>query len=140
LDASPWLQAVVAELGDKYRLGKDTADGIQVTIRTGIEGHRRFNPIRVYLAPATQTVVGDYDVHLGEGQTVLQGRQFLDQRISPNLASAGLGVLKDEVEEWKSPVVCRRYSGVCADGVQAASAVRFMNEGSDLVTQLAAES
>ena len=57
--ADPWLGSILAQLGDRYRLGEDGADGTRILRRTGRE---RFNPMQVWLRSAERLVVGEYEV------------------------------------------------------------------------------
>lgn len=124
------------DLGERYRLGGDLSDGIQVLRRTG---KARFNPMRVYLRTPDRTVTGDYDVRVREGKTLARGRALLDQRVSTPLAALGLKPVSETVEEWGGQVIVRRYQGACPDARIAAAAVRFMCEQSEQVMDAAAE-
>src|SRR5262249_24848661 len=59
VDGDPWLASMLDDLGERYRLGGDLSDGIQVLRRTG---KARFNPMRVFLRTPDRTVTGDYGV------------------------------------------------------------------------------
>lgn len=135
-DADPWLASMLDNLGERYRLGPDLADGIQVLRRTG---RARFNPMRVYLQPAHRIVAGDYDVRVREGKTVADGRVLLERKVSGPLASLGLKPVSETVEEWGGQVIVRRYEGSCPDSLTAAAAVRFICEESEQVLDAAAE-
>lgn len=136
VDADPWLAQMFDELGERYRLGADLSDGIQVLRRTA---RARFNPMRVYLRPNNRAVVGDYDVRLREGKTVPEGRTLLDSKVSARLSALGLRPSKEGIEEWGGVVIVRRYEGLCPDAHLAASAVRFMCEESEQVIDALAE-
>jgi hypothetical protein len=124
------------DLGERYQLGKDTPDGIQVLRRTA---RARFNPMRVYLEPSGRGVVGDYDVRVREGRTLAQGRALLDRKVSARLSELGVRPAREVVEEWGGEVIVRRYEGGCPDPQVAAAAVRFMCEESDQVMDASAE-
>ena len=136
IDADAWLSTMFDELGERYRLGKDVADGIQVLRRTA---RARFNPMRVYLRPSNRAVIGDYDVRLRDGKTVSDGRSLLDRKVGARLSELGLRPTKEATEEWGGLVITRRYEGLCPDPHLAASAVRFMCEESEQVIDAAAE-
>ncbi len=136
VDADPWLAQMLDDLGERYRLGRDLADGIQVLRRTA---RARFNPMRVYLLPSSRGVVGDYDVHLRDGKSVSDGRALLDRKVSARLTELGLRPTKEAIEEWGGQVIVRRYEGRCPDPHLAASAVRFMCEESEQVMDTSAE-
>jgi hypothetical protein len=136
VDADPWLAKMLDELGDRYQLGKDTSEGIQLLRRTA---RTRFNPMRVYLQPEARRVVGDYDVRLREGKTLVDGRALLDRKVSAPLFQFGIQPAREAVEEWGGQVIVRRYQGSCADPVVAAAAVRFMCEQSEQVMDASAE-
>jgi hypothetical protein len=135
-EADPWLAKILDELGDRYQLGKDTPDGIQVLRRTA---RARFNPMRVYLQPGTRRVVGDYDVRLRGGKSLAEGRALLDRKVSAPLSQFGVQPLRETVEEWGGQVIVRRYQGACADPMLAAAAVRFICEQSEQVMDASAE-
>ncbi|HEX9507025.1 MAG TPA: hypothetical protein VF947_01395 [Myxococcales bacterium] len=135
-DADPWLAKILDELGDRYQLGKDTPDGIQVLRRTA---RTRFNPMRVYLQPETKRVVGDYDVRLRGGKSLAEGRALLDRKVSAPLSQFGVQPLREAVEEWGGQVIVRRYQGASADPMVAAAAVRFICEQSEQVMDASAE-
>jgi len=124
------------ELGERYRLGKDVPDGIQVLRRTA---RTRFNPMRVYLRPSNRAVIGDYDVRLREGKTIPEGRGLLDRKVGARLSELGLRPSREAIEEWGGLVIVRRYEGLCQDAHRAASAVRFMCEESEQVIDAVAE-
>lgn len=124
------------DLGERYRLGGDLPDGIQVLRRTG---KARFNAMRVYLRPPQRTVAGDYDVRLREGKTLEEGRALLERKVSSPLASLGLKPVTETVEDWGGQVIIRRYQGLCPDARIAAAAVRFICEQSEQVMDAAAE-
>ncbi len=136
VDADPWLAAVLDEVGERYRLGQDLADGIQVLRRTGKE---RFNPMRVYLQLPRRGVLGDYDVRIRDGRSIDEGRRLLDLRVSGRLAELGLKPVSETVEQWGGEVIIRRYGGECPDALTAAAAVRFMCEESEQIIDTAAE-
>jgi hypothetical protein len=136
VDADPWLAKMLDELGERYRLGKDVPDGIQVLRRTA---RTRFNPMRVYLRPSNRAVIGDYDVRLREGKTIAEGRGLLDRKVGARLSELGLRPSKEAIEEWGGLVIVRRYEGLCQDAHRAASAVRFMCEESEQVIDAVAE-
>src|SRR5712692_4012714 len=136
VDADPWLASMMDDLGERYRLGKDLADGIQVLRRTA---RARFNPMRVYVRTDDRRVAGDYDVRVHGGMTLDEGRKILDKRISSALVKLGLAAAGETVEEWGGQVITRRYQGVCPDARIAAAAVRFICEESEQVIVAAAE-
>jgi hypothetical protein len=136
VDADPWLAALLDEVGERYRLGQDLADGIQVLRRTGKE---RFNPMRVYLQSPRRGVRGDYDVRIRDGRSIDDGRRLLDLRVSGRLAELGLKPVSETVEQWGGEVITRRYGGECPDPLVAAAAVRFMCEESEQIIDTAAE-
>jgi hypothetical protein len=136
VDADPWLAALLDEVGERYRLGQDRADGIQVLRRTGKE---RFNPMRVYLHSPQRGVLGDYDVRIRDGRSIDEGRRLLDLRVSGRLAELGLKPVSETVEQWGGEVITRRYAGECPDAMVAAAAVRFMCEESEQIIDTAAE-
>src|SRR5260370_33605094 len=122
-DADPWLAKILDQLGDRYQLGKDTPDGIQVLRRTA---RTRLNPMGVYLQPETKRVVGDYDVRLRGGKSLAEGRALLDRKVSAPLSQFGVQPLREAVEEWGGQVIVRRYQGASADPMVAAAAGRFL--------------
>jgi hypothetical protein len=124
------------EVGDRYRLGPDVPDGIQVMRRTGKE---RFNPMRVYLQTSLSLVLGDYDVRIRDGRSLEDGRQILDERVSRRVSALGLRPVRETVEEWGGQVITRRYAGECPDPKIAAAAVRFICEESEQIIDTAAE-
>ena len=136
VDADPWLAQMLDDLGERYRLGKDVPDGIQVLRRTA---RARFNPMRVYLRPSNRAVLGDYDVRLREGKTIPEGRGLLDRKVGARLSELGLRPTREAIEEWGGLVIVRRYEGLCQDAHRAASAVRFMCEESEQVIDAVAE-
>jgi len=136
VDADPWLAQMLDDLGERYRLGKDVPDGIQVLRRTA---RARFNPMRVYLQPSNRAVLGDYDVRLREGKTIPEGRGLLDRKVGARLSELGLRPTREAIEEWGGLVIVRRYEGLCQDAHRAASAVRFMCEESEQVIDAVAE-
>lgn len=136
VDADPWLAQMLDELGERYRLGNDIPDGIQVLRRTA---RARFNPMRVYLRPSNRAVIGDYDVRLREGKTVSEGRGLLDRKVGARLSELGLRPSKESIEEWGGLVIVRRYEGLCEDAHRAANAVRFICEESEQVIDALAE-
>jgi len=123
-------------LGERYQLGKDAADGIQVLRRTA---RTRFNPMRVYVQPINREVIGEYDVRVREGKTLAQGRALLDRKVSARLSELGMRPAREVVEEWGGEVIVRRYEGSCPDPQVAAAAVRFMCEESEQVMDASAE-
>jgi len=123
-------------LGERYQLGKDAADGIQVLRRTA---RTRFNPMRVYVQPINREVIGEYDVRVREGKTLAQGRALLDRKVSARLSELGVRPAREVVEEWGGEVIVRRYEGSCPDPQVAAAAVRFMCEESEQVMDASAE-
>ncbi len=135
-DADPWLASMLDDLGERYQLGGDLPDGIQLLRRTG---RARFNPMRVYLRPADRRVSGDYDVRTREGKTLADGRALLERKVTSQLASLGLKPARETVEEWGGQVITRRYEGLCPDARTAAAAVRFICEQSEQVMDTAAE-
>jgi len=124
------------QLGERYQLGKDAADGIQVLRRTA---RTRFNPMRVYVQPIKREVIGEYDVRVREGKTLAQGRALLDRKVSARLSELGVRPAREVVEEWGGEVIVRRYEGSCPDPQVAAAAVRFMCEESEQVMDASAE-
>ncbi|HKD40943.1 MAG TPA: hypothetical protein VKB87_11730 [Myxococcaceae bacterium] len=124
------------QLGERYQLGKDAADGIQVLRRTA---RTRFNPMRVYVQPINREVIGEYDVRVREGKTLAQGRALLDRKVSARLSELGVRPAREVVEEWGGEVIVRRYEGSCPDPQVAAAAVRFMCEESEQVMDASAE-
>jgi len=124
------------EVGDRYRLGPDVSDGIQVMRRTGKE---RFNPMRVYLQTSHNLVLGDYDLRIRDGRSLEEGRQLLDERVSRRVSALGLRPVRETVEEWGGQVITRRYAGECPDPKIAAAAVRFICEESEQIIDTAAE-
>lgn len=136
VDASPWLSAMLDDLGARYRLGEDGPDGAQIIRRTGKE---RFNPMRVYVRASDSRVAGDYDVRVRGGKALEAGRELLDRKITAPLAALGLHPGAESVEEWGGHVITRRYQGTCADARAAAGAVRFICEQSDQVIDSEAE-
>lgn len=136
VDADPWLATLLDEVGERYRLGADLADGIQVLRRTGKE---RFNPMRVYLHSQRRAVSGDYDVRIRDGRSLDEGRRILDRRVSGRLAELGLRPVSETVEQWGGEVIVRRYAGECPDPLIAAAAVQFICEESEQIIDIAAE-
>jgi hypothetical protein len=124
------------ELGPRYRLGEDRADGAQIIRRTGKE---RFNPMRVYVRAADGHVAGDYDVRVRGGKPLDVGREMLDRKVTAPLSALGLHPTTESVEEWGGHVITRRYEGTCAEAPAAAAAVRFICEQSDQVMDSEAE-
>jgi len=124
------------QLGERYMLGKDASDGIQVLRRTA---RTRFNPMRVYVQPSNRGVVGEYDVRVREGKTLAQGRALLDRKVSARLSELGVRPAREVVEEWGGEVIVRRYEGTWPDPQIAAAAVRFMCEESEQVMDASAE-
>jgi hypothetical protein len=130
LAADPWLGGLFAHLSQRYQLAPD---GRQVLRRTG---RTRFNPMPVWLDAKEHGVQGSYEVR-GEAA---QARALLDARVTARLAALGLSEAADSTEEWAGTVLTRRYQGRCNAPEQAAAAVRFMCEESELQINLAAES
>lgn len=128
--ADPWLGGIFARLGERYQLAPD---GARILRRTG---RARFNPMPVFLDSAAHDVRGDYEVR---GDPVA-ARAFLDRRVTSSLAALGLTPAGESVEEWAGSVLIRRYAGRCESPEQAAPAVKFMCEESELQVNLAAES
>jgi hypothetical protein len=136
VDADPWLARMLDELGERYQLGKDVPEGIQVLRRTA---RTRFNRMRVYLKTSDRAVIGDYDVRLRGGKTLAEGRALLDRKVSARLSQLGVRPAGEAVEEWGGQVIVRRYEGPCPDPLVAAAAVRFMCEESEQVMDASAE-
>lgn len=136
VDASPWLSRMLDDLGPRYRLGEDRAEGTQLIRRTGKE---RFNPMRVWVRAADTHVAGDYDVRVRGGKPLDVGREMLDRKVTAPLSGLGLRPTTETVEEWGGHVLTRRYEGTCADALAAAAAVRFICEKSDQVMDSEAE-
>lgn len=134
--ADPWLAKMLDDLGERYQLGKDAPEGIQVLRRTA---RTRFNPMRVYLQPSNRGVIGDYDVRVREEKTLADGRALLDRKVSGRLMQLGLKPAREAVEQWGGQVIVRRYEGPCPDPEVAAAAVRFMCEESEQVMDASAE-
>jgi hypothetical protein len=135
IEADPWLRAMFAELGERYRLGDD---GAQVLRRTG---RARFNPMQVWLEAAGHEVAGEYQVR-GHGErdaALARARALLDVRVTPRLRALGLAESGDAFEEWGGHVLTRRYRGRCDDAYAAAAAVRFMCQESEQLIDTAAE-
>jgi hypothetical protein len=132
LAADAWLGAIFAQLGERYQLGADSADGARVLRRTG---RARFNPMPVWLSSADRAVRADYEVR-GDAA---QGKALLDQRLAARLSALGLAQSADSVEEWAGTVLTRRYQGRCDSAESAAAAVRFVCEDSETQINLAAE-
>jgi len=127
--ADPWLDGVFSRLGDRYQLAPD---GRRVLRRTG---RARFNPMPVWLDASTREVRGDYEVR-GDAAPA---RALLDQRVTSRLSSLGLSQAAESNEDWAGNVLTRRYAGTCDGADQAAAAVKFMCEESELQVNLAAE-
>jgi hypothetical protein len=127
LAQDPWLGAIFASLGERYQLAPA---GARILRRTG---RARFNPMPVWLQG--RTVRGDYEVR---GDPAL-ARSLLDARVSAPLAALGLSPAGETVEDWAGSVLTRRYEGSCGSAGQAAAAVRFLCEDSELQVNLAAE-
>ncbi len=136
VDQSPWLRELLDELGERYRLGRDTPDGIQVLCRVARE---KFKEMRVWVDPSQTLVLGDYDVRIEEGKTADDGRALIDRKVTPRLAELGLTVARENVEEWAGLVLTRRYLGRCPEAKRAAAAVAFMCRGSEQVMNTALE-
>jgi hypothetical protein len=135
IEADPWLRAMFAELGERYRLGDDGAQVLRRTARA------RFNPMQVWLDTATHEVAGEYQVrdHGEPDEAMGQARLLLDARVTPRLRALGLLESGDAVEEWGGHVLTRRYRGRCDDAHAAAAAVRFMCQESEQLIDTAAE-
>lgn len=127
--SEPWLAGLFGALGHRYQLG---IDGEQILRRTG---RARFNPMPVFVRPASRTVAGDYEVR-GD---VARGRALLDERVGPPLAALGVTKGLERVEDWAGDVLIRRYEGRCDDARVAAAAVKFFCEDSELQVNTAAE-
>ena len=134
--ANPWLGTILDRLGDRYRLGPDTPDGIQVLRRTG---KARFNPMRAWLRTEGALVACDYEAHVGEGQSVDLGRELLDRQVKERLKALGLVQTSEKVEAWHGHVVTRRYQGACADAGAAVAAIRHICEYSEQVIDAATQ-
>jgi hypothetical protein len=136
--ADPWLSAMLANLGDRYRLGDDGADGTRILRRTGRE---RFNPMQVWLRPSERLVVGEYEVrtHGNPASAVTEARALLDSRLSAPLARLGLAPGPEAVEEWGGQVLTRRYQGRLEDAARAAAAIHFICQESEQIIDTAAE-
>jgi len=132
LEADPWLGRIFQILPDRYQLGADAADGAQILRRTG---RARFNPMQLWLKTPERLVRGDYEVR-GDPAAA---RTILDQRVSGRLASLGLSVAAESVQDWGGNVLTRRYEGRCDAPEQAAAAIRFFCEDSEQQLNLAAE-
>ncbi|TMA18208.1 MAG: hypothetical protein E6J62_15960 [Deltaproteobacteria bacterium] len=130
--ADPWLGSILAQLGDRYRLGEDGADGTRILRRTGRE---RFNPMQVWLRSAERLVVGEYEVraHGDPSVALAQARALLDARLSGPLAKLGLAPDREAVEEWGGQVLIRRYQGRLEDAAQAAAAVQFICHSDQII-------
>ena len=129
LAADPWLGALFADLGERYRLADD---GEQILRRTG---RARFNKLPVWVQSAERSVRGDYEVR-GD---VARGRALLDERVTAPLAALGLSKGIESVEDWAGDVLTRRYQGRCQAAATAAAAVKFFCEESELQINTAAE-
>lgn len=136
IDADPWLAPLFDALGERYQLGPDKAEGVQILCRTGRE---RFKPMRVYLKPASRTVATDYDVRIRDGRPLEEGRSMLDRAVSARLQEWGLQAEGESVEEWGGQVLTRRYRGDCPDPQRAAEAVRFLCQHSEHVLDTSME-
>ena len=125
VDASPWLSAMLDDLGERYRFGADLPDGMQLLCRTG---KARYNPMRAYVVPASTTVLADYDVRVHGGRTLEDGKRLLDRLVGKQLQELGLSAGEESVEDWagNSQMLTRRYRGVCADPKAAAAAIKFV--------------
>jgi hypothetical protein len=136
--ADPWLSAMLAHLGERYRLGDDGADGTRILRRTGRE---RFNPMQVWLRPSERLVVGEYEVRThGDGASAIsRARALLDARLSEPLAKLGLAPGPDAVEEWGGQVLSRRYQGRLDDAARAAAAIHFICQESEQIIDTNAE-
>ena len=132
----PWVAGVLADLGERYQLGPDKPEGVQILRRTG---RARFNPMMVFLAIAGRAVVGFYEVRGHGDKPEDVARALLDARITGELAVRGLSPAGDRVEDWGGTVLIRRYQGTCDDSKAAANAVRFMCQQSDQIMDTAAE-
>jgi hypothetical protein len=132
LASDAWLGGIFARLGERYRLGPDSADGARVLRRTG---RARFNPMPVWLRSPDHAVRAEYEVR-GEAA---QGKALLDARLLPRLVALGLAQSAESVEEWAGTVLTRRYEGRCDSAESAAAVVRFVCEESETQINLAAE-
>ena len=54
--SDPWLQGLLADLGERYKLGDDQDAGTQLLRRTG---RARFTPRRVWLRAGEKLVAGE---------------------------------------------------------------------------------
>ena len=134
--ADPWLSTMFAQLGERYRLGTEGADGTQVLRRTA---RTRFNPMLVWLRPAEHVVLGDYQVRAHGTQTADESRSLLDTRVTPSLHQFGLEASTESIEEWGGHVLTRRYQGIVENPSQAAAAIRYMCQESEQIIDTAAE-
>ena len=130
LAQDPWLAALFARLGGRYQLGPDGPEGAPILRRTG---RARFNPMPVWLQE--RTVRGEYEVRGDPAQ----GKAILDARMTGPLRSLGLLQVGERIEEWAGSVLLRRYEGRCDSPEQAAAAVKFFCEESELQINTAAE-
>jgi hypothetical protein len=130
--ADPWLAAMLAHLGERYRLGEDGADGTRILRRTGRE---RFNPMPVWLRPAERLVVGQYEVraHGDPASALAQARALLDARLAGPLTKLGLASGRETVEEWGGQVLIRRYQGRLDDAARAAEAIQFICHSEQII-------
>jgi hypothetical protein len=129
LAQDPWLGALFARLGERYLLAPD---GSRILRRTG---RARFNAMPVFLDSSQRIVRGDYEVRGDPAR----GKSILDARVSGPLAALGLTPAEESVEEWAGAVLTRSYQGRCDSAEQAAAAVKFFCEESELQINTAAE-
>ena len=134
--ADPWLATMFGQLGERYSLGSEGADGTQVLRRTA---RARFNPMLVWLRPAERVVLGDYQVRAHGTQSADDSRALLESRVTPSLHQLGLEPIDESVEEWGGHVLTRRYQGHIESPSQAAAAVCFMCQESEQLIDTDAE-
>jgi hypothetical protein len=132
--ANPWLGKLLDQLGERYRLGADTPQGIQILRRTG---KARFNPMRAWLRTASCIVSCEYEAHVPEGEDAEAGRRLLDRSITSKLKELGLSQTSEKVEAWHGHLVTRGYEGPLADIGAAVAAVRYICELSEQVMDTA---
>src|SRR5260370_13426421 len=100
LAANPWLGGIFARLGERYQLAPD---GARILRRTG---RARFNPMPVYLDDKKRDVHGGFEVR-GDPAAA---PALLDQRLTSQLAAAGLSPAGEAVEAWARTVPKRQYA------------------------------
>jgi hypothetical protein len=132
----PWVAALLAELGERYRLGGETPDGQQLLCR---QSRARFNPMRVWVRSADRAVLGDYDVRVHGGKSLDDGRTLLDREVGAALGALGLKPAGESVEAWAGQVITRRYQGAGLEPRAAAAAVHFMCQESSPALDVDAE-